>query len=171
MTADNLALFARSLRPTGKILLREPMSVGGSPLATRLMLAGFINVETKLVDGVNQVCAGYIHFCLWLQASASVVFDINTLRAQTPLQTTHTHTRSHSLCVDLQATAMKPGYEVGSSARLLSFAKPVAADPAPAGAADVSSVWQVRTLCVAKKKKKNCVVGVAGSCNACVASD
>ena len=44
---------------------------------------------------------------------------------------------------------MKPGYEVGSSARLLSFAKPVAADPAPAGAADVSSVWQVRTFSVA----------------------
>jgi len=42
-----------------------------------------------------------------------------------------------------QATATKPGYEVGSSARLLSFAKPAAVAPAPARTADVASVWQV----------------------------
>jgi len=56
MTSDNLALFARALRPTGKILLREPMTVSGSPLATRLTLAGFVNIEASLVNGLNQVC-------------------------------------------------------------------------------------------------------------------
>eukprot|EP00036_Acanthoecidae_sp_10tr_P010327 CAMPEP_0182917520 /NCGR_PEP_ID=MMETSP0105_2-20130417/1571_1 /TAXON_ID=81532 ORGANISM="Acanthoeca-like sp., Strain 10tr" /NCGR_SAMPLE_ID=MMETSP0105_2 /ASSEMBLY_ACC=CAM_ASM_000205 /LENGTH=290 /DNA_ID=CAMNT_0025054533 /DNA_START=19 /DNA_END=892 /DNA_ORIENTATION=+ len=98
MQSDTLALLAKVLRPSGKLMLREP-AAADTPLGTRLMLAGFVDVESGPAGNLTQ------------------------------------------------ATATKPGYEVGSAAQLLSFAVPAGAAAAGGGAAaaDVASVWQVST--------------------------
>eukprot|EP00038_Savillea_parva_P007416 m.169997 g.169997 ORF g.169997 m.169997 type:complete len:271 (-) comp13180_c0_seq1:586-1398(-) len=44
LTLDTLALLAGVLRPNGRLLLREPTSGDATPLSTRLMLAGFVDI-------------------------------------------------------------------------------------------------------------------------------
>jgi hypothetical protein len=145
LTSDNLALIARVLRPSGQLLLREPVGGAAStatPLSTRLMLAGFIDVKVSSTVGFNEVRDDTPRRATRLRT--------HLISSPSPRSPQHEaisglvvlrRPLTQSARVRPQVVATKPGYEVGSASQLLSFGKPLATAPAP----DVAAVWQIST--------------------------